>query len=198
MTTAIILSAGQGKRLLPHTEHCPKCLLTVKDKTVLEWQVDTLLAAGISEISIVTGFHAELIEGVIERRYKNHAKVSTILNPFFDVSDNLASCWLARHVMQDDFILVNGDTLFEEAIMDRVLSSPSAPITLTIDYKEEYDDDDMKVELSELQVVHVSKSLSVGQTHAESIGLLYFRDEGPELFRKALDKNIRQTTGLKA
>jgi len=198
MTTAIILSAGQGKRLLPHTEHCPKCLLTVGNKTILEWQIDTLLAAGLTAIHIVTGFHADLIDKLINKRYSGEATVKTLLNPFFDVSDNLASCWLARHAMQDDFILLNGDTLFEKAILDKVLNSAACPITLTIDDKDDYDDDDMKVELAGSQVVHVSKSLTEGQTHAESIGLLYFRDDGAALFRQALEENIRQPRRLKA
>ena len=197
MTTAIILSAGQGKRLLPHTEHCPKCLLSLGDKTILEWQIDTLLAAGLSEINIVTGFHATLIDELIARLYPG-AQVKTLLNPFFDVSDNLASCWLARQAMQDDFILLNGDTLFERAILDKVLHSPTCPITLTIDYKDDYDDDDMKVELAGAQVVHVSKALTAGQTHAESIGLLYFRNNGAALFRQALEENMRQPKRLKA
>ncbi len=198
MTTAIILSAGQGKRLLPHTEQRPKCLLRVGEKTILEWQVDTLLAAGIAKINIVTGFHAALIDALLAERYAGRAQLGTILNPFFDVSDNLASCWLARHAMQDDFLLINGDTLFEQAILDKVLDSASCPITLTIDYKDDYDDDDMKVALAGSYVAHVSKSLSAAQTHAESIGLLYFRGDGPALFRRALEETIRQPRGLKA
>lgn len=198
MTSAVILSAGQGKRLLPHTEHCPKCLLTVKGKTILEWQIDTLLATGIHEVNIVTGFHADLVDELLEKRYQGNGQIKTLLNPFFDVSDNLASCWLARHAMQGDFVLINGDTLFERAILDTVLNSPVSPVTLTIDFKGSYDEDDMKVELSENRVVHVSKALIPTQTHAESIGLLYFRENGPELFCAALEKAMRQSRGLKS
>jgi NDP-sugar pyrophosphorylase family protein len=43
---AIILSAGQGKRLLPLTSKRPKCLLDIMGKTVLEWQVETLAVPG--------------------------------------------------------------------------------------------------------------------------------------------------------
>lgn len=198
MTSAIILSAGQGKRLLPHTEHCPKCLLTVKDKTILEWQIEALLACGINEISIVSGFHADQVDGLLKKRFSDKEHIRTIHNPFFDVSDNLASCWLARHAMQDEFVLINGDTLFETDILNTVLSSVSSPVTLTIDYKDSYDEDDMKVELSANQVVHVSKALTVEQTHAESIGLLYFREQGPELFCAALEETMRHPRGLKS
>ena len=193
---ALIIGAGQGKRLLPLTEQCPKCLLTVKDKAVLEWQVDALLAGGISEVNIVTGFHAGMVDELIRKRYPDQVK--TLFNPFFDVSDNLASCWMARQVMDGDFVLINGDTMFERKILETVLASPKAPITLTVDFKDQYDDDDMKVELDDLQVRHVSKTLTAEQTHAESIGFLYFRGDGPGLFHAALEETIRQPKGLKA
>ena len=45
----ILLSAGQGKRLLPLTENQPKCALLLGDRTALEWQLESLAAAGASE-----------------------------------------------------------------------------------------------------------------------------------------------------
>ena len=53
---AIILSAGQGSRLLPLTEITPKCLLPVGDKPLLVRQVEVLHTCGIDEIVVVTGF----------------------------------------------------------------------------------------------------------------------------------------------
>ena len=196
MTRAIILAAGQGRRLLPLTADRPKCLLEVAGKSLLEWQVDCLLDAGIAEVMVVTGFRAEAVDAVVTRRYSGRG-VAALFNPFFEVADNLASCWLARGAMSSDFILLNGDTLFEPAVLDRLLRSPPAPITLTVDRKDVYDDDDMKVQLDGMQVRHVSKTLPHDQIQAESIGMLCFRGEGPELFRGALESAIRHPTSLR-
>ena len=126
MVNAIILSAGQGKRLLPLTESRPKCMLPVAGKTILEWQVQTLLAANIDKLFIITGFNTELVEEHINKQFSNDlARINIVFNPFYRVSDNLASCWMARHVMDEDFILLNGDTLFEPALLDTVLASTS-------------------------------------------------------------------------
>jgi len=198
MTRAIILSAGQGRRLLPLTEKQPKCLLPIAGRCILQWQLDALLESGIDDITIITGFHSELIEQLISSKYSAHPGVKTLYNPFFNVSDNLASCWQARACMDDSFLLINGDTVFEAEVLNHVLASPTAPITLTIDQKAAYDEDDMKVELEGLQVRHVSKILKPEQTHAESIGMLYFRGEGPSLFREALETAMRKPTGLKS
>ena len=198
MINAIILSAGQGKRLLPLTETRPKCLLPVADKTILEWQVETLLAAQIDQLFIVTGFKTELVEEHINERFGNCLdRINIVFNPFYSVSDNLASCWMARRVMDEDFILVNGDTLFEQPLLETVLKSAPAPVTLTVDYKDSYDNDDMRVELQDSMVKAVSKTLPDEHTMAESIGLLYFRGTGPGLFRDHLDRHMKQGTGLR-
>ena len=198
MTNAIILSAGQGKRLLPLTEARPKCMLHVAGKSILEWQVQALLAAQIDKLFIITGFNSDLVEAHIHDRFgAEQERINIVYNPFFSISDNLASCWMARHAMDGDFILLNGDTLFEPALLDTVLQSPPAPVTLTVDYKDSYDNDDMRVELHDSMVKAVSKTLPDEHTMAESIGLLYFRGEGPALFREHLDRQMKQGTGLR-
>ena len=134
-TKAVILSAGQGRRLLPLTKNSPKCLLPISGKPIIEWQIDALLASGIEEIIVVTGFQTNLVEKLLQQRYPNHKQIKTLFNPFFEVADNLASCWVARSVMDCDFLLLNGDTIFDVPLLAQVLESESAPITLSIDYK---------------------------------------------------------------
>ena len=128
MTKAIILSAGQGRRLLPLTENKPKCLLAIAGRAILQWQLDALLEAGIEEISVITGFRSDLVEQLLRSEYPDITGIEVIYNPFFNVSDNLASCWLARSSMDSDFLLINGDTIFEHSVLNCVLASPSAPI----------------------------------------------------------------------
>jgi choline kinase len=198
-TKAIILSAGQGRRLLPLTESSPKCLLPISGKTIIEWQIDALLAVGIEEINVVTGFQTGLVEALLQQRYPDHKQIRTLFNPFFEVADNLASCWIARSVMDCDFLLLNGDTVFDVSLLTQVLESESAPITLSIDYKKVYDTDDMKVQLDKKGLVkHVNKTLSEDQIDAESIGLIYFRSNGPILFRDAVEEALRYPAELKS
>lgn len=193
---AILLSAGQGKRLLPLTSDRPKCLIKVGARTLLEWQVDALLETGVREIVIVSGYRSDLVEKLVQKRYARRP-VRIEFNPFFDISDNLASCWIARGAMDGDFLLLNGDIIFDTAVLRRVLDSDPAPITLTVNFKDEYDDDDMKVQLQRGVVRRVSKTLAPQQTDCESIGMLYFRDRGPALFRDAIGNAIRHPASLK-
>ena len=198
-TKAVILSAGQGRRLLPLTKNSPKCLLPISGKPIIEWQIDALLASGIEEIIVVTGFQTNLVEKLLQQRYPDHKQIRTLFNPFFEVADNLASCWVARSIMDCDFLLLNGDTILDVSLLKQVLESESAPITLSIDYKKVYDEDDMKVQLDNKGLVkHVNKILPKDQIDAESIGLIYFRSNGPILFRDAVEEALRYPTELKS
>jgi choline kinase len=196
---AIVLSAGQGKRLLPLTATDPKCLLAVDgDRTVLDVQLDTLERCGVEQATVLIGFGAEQVERHLARTPRNRLRVSTLYNPFYAVTDNLATCWMAREVMDSDFLLLNGDTLFEDAVLKRLLADASAPINVTIDRKDEYDSDDMKVTLDpDGRLRAIGKKLPLHTVDGESIGMLLFRDAGVKAWRDALDRAIRQTEGLR-
>lgn len=193
---AIILSAGQGRRLLPMTESIPKCALRINGQALIEWQIDTLLEGGIPVVTVVLGHGADYVEQLLVKRY-DKAQVKTLFNPFFQIADNLVSCWIARKVMEDDFILLNGDTLFEPRVLEYLLQSPETPITLAVDHKAAYDDDDMKVHLQGTRLLRVGKSLPATVANAESIGMIYFRGRGPAYFRFAIESALRRPEALR-
>ena len=194
---AIILSARRGSRLLPLTETLPKCLLRVGETTVLSLQLDTLERAGVNEAIIITGFMAGSVEAEVADR-SGPMKVQTLFNPFYQVADNLASCWMAREHMTSDFLLINGDTLFEQKLAEQVIHSPPNDIQVTIDKKASYDSDDMKVTLDGTALRAIGKSLTADRTNGESIGFLRFMQDGPALFTNKLHQLMRTGDGVKA
>ncbi len=197
---AIVLSAGQGKRLLPLTAEVPKCLLPVDgDRTLLGFQLATLAACGIGRVNVVSGFGVEGVERLLAGTPIPGLTVELVFNPFYAVSDNLASCWVAREAMSEEFLLLNGDTLFEPTVLRRLLASPAAPVTVTIDHKLDYDDDDMKVSLDdEGRLVAIGKRLKPEAVQGESIGLLLFRGAGVRRFRAAVEGAMRRPEALRA
>ncbi|MBC9176392.1 phosphocholine cytidylyltransferase family protein [Roseomonas ludipueritiae] len=199
---AVILCAGQGRRLMPLTETRPKCLLPVAGMPVLEWQLRGLAANGITDVTVVTGFGAGRVDEMLAGLGSFAARVRARFNPFFAVADNIGSCFLARDVLEsgsreDGCVLLNGDTLFEPAILTRLLQAPQVPITVTIDRKPHYDDDDMKVSLEGTRLRAIGKTLPPERTHGESIGMLLFRGEGGTQFTAGVEAVMRQPEGLK-
>ena len=198
---AIILSAGRGTRLGSITKTQPKCLLPVcGEESLLEYQLHTLAAAGVSEACVVVGHGAEYVESMLRDVKVPRMHVRTLYNPFFDTSDNLMSCFLVREEMKQPFILLNGDTLFETRVVDRLLASPPASLTLAVNHKSggAYDADDMKVSLDGTRLRAVSKKLPLAVVDAESIGLMIFRGDGPAHFRRALELAAREPGAKKA
>ena len=193
---AIILSAGQGKRLLPLTQDQPKCAVPIHGRSILEWQIDELVKLGVHPIHIVVGFGANTVEQILAK-YSSHHSLHTVYNPFFAQADNLISCWTAKYEMAEDFILLNGDTIFETAILERLLQAPAAPITLVTDEKRQYDADDMKVIAEGTRLVRIGKTLPLNEVNAESIGMIRFQNEGPQLFCSTIEDRIRQPESLK-
>lgn len=194
----IILSAGQGRRLMPLTADCPKCALSVAGSPVLAWQLSAISQCpGITEVVVVTGFATDKAEAIIAEFNSDRLPVRALYNPFFANSDNLGTCWVARHEMREPFVLINGDTLFEAAVLQRLTrGGAKAPITLTVDRKAEYDDDDMKVILDQGRLCHVGKKLDRSRVNGESIGMTRFDQQGAKLFRAELERSMRFGEGL--
>lgn len=191
----IILSAGQGKRLLPLTAKIPKCLLEIQGKTLLEWQVGELRKCGIDQITVVTGYGSDNVDALVQQHH-DWKNIKTLYNPEYATSDNLVSCWKVRDEMNEDFILLNGDTLFEAGVVRTLLASPETPITVTINHKPGYDVDDMKVSLENTRLVNVSKEIPPGRIDGESIGMILFRGDGALIFREGLKLALNESKSV--
>src|SRR3546814_13423692 len=100
ISKAIILSAGQGSRLLPLTSDMPKCMIDFNGRTLIEWQIEALKANGVRHISVVTGYRTQRVEDHLAA--VEGVEIETIFNPFFQVADNLGTCWIAREAMDRD------------------------------------------------------------------------------------------------
>jgi len=187
---AIILSAGQGKRLLPATADLPKCLLSVGHRSILEWQLKALAEAGVKRSVIVTGFGADKVAHHLRDVCPPGMRARTWFNPLYDRTDNLVSCAEVRPEMHGDFLLLNGDTLIPATVVERLLASQPAPVAMAVCRKAGYDADDMKVKCTAGRVVRVGKDLEAGDIDGEAIGVSLFRGDGPRLFRDAIEEML--------
>lgn len=196
---ALIIGAGQGKRLLPLTETAPKALINIGGKSLFEWQLDALVECGVSDVVFVAGFNIEAVRHEAERLARKHGHVSlrVIHNPFHAIADNLATCWTARAEMTDEFLLLNSDTLFSAPVLRKLLASDKVDVTLAIDHKDRYDSDDMKVQLDGSRLIDIGKTLEDDRVSGESIGMLLFRSNGPSHFVAALDSAMENEAALK-
>jgi len=174
-----ILSAGKGTRLLPLTKDTHKSLVKLSDNSCIsERQIRSAAESGvIDEIYIITGYMHEKIEAFVSQ-YQNLIPIKTVYNPFYDVSNNLHSLWSAVYFMYEkDFIITNGDNIYLSNIFKKIITDKKETIQVTIDRKEKYDSDDMKVSFIKNKIIRIHKDIEIKNTKAESVGLCLVQGE---------------------
>lgn len=175
-----ILAAGKGERLWPLTKNTPKSLIDFGDgTTILERQIESAVSSEMfSEIIIITGYKTEQIEAKI-KDHKSKINIKTIFNPVYNVTNNLVSLWVAHNEMQgEDFVITNGDNIYIGDVFKKIKSEANNIIQLTIDYKDEYQEDDMKVSFgSDGLIMRVHKDIPLAEVGAESVGLVLVKGE---------------------
>lgn len=167
---ALILAAGTASRLRPLTEKTPKCLLRIGEKCLLERAIDALLANGITELVIVTGFLHQQIEDFINITFPE-LKVTFIHNERYDSTNNIYSLWLAKGAVENhNFLLLDSDILFDQELVTMLLQSPASDC-LALN-RHPLGDEEIKVIVnSNNEVIAISKVCSIEKAIGESIGI---------------------------
>ena len=164
----VILAAGMAKRLRPLTDKCPKCLLAVGERTLLQRTVDAMLKAGINELVVVTGYRAEMIREFLTSHYPT-LNIHFIDNPDYAHNNNIFSLWLTRPFTEGrEFLLSDSDILFDPQIIPAVLNTEGSALAVN---RHELGEEEMKVVVDENNnIVEISKVCSVEKAIGESVG----------------------------
>ena len=125
---AIILAGGRGSRLGKLTDSLPKVLMEINGTTIIERQIKILNKIGITDITLVTGYGADLI-----KKKLSAYNVNLIQNEKYSTTDTLYAFWLAKHCMDDEFLSFFGDAVFEDQILLNLLEKKNADICLAVE-----------------------------------------------------------------
>ncbi|MBR1902275.1 MAG: phosphocholine cytidylyltransferase family protein [Bacteroidaceae bacterium] len=168
---AIILAAGMASRLRPLTLTTPKSLLRVGERSLLQRSMDALIANGVKEFCVVTGYLHEMIEDFVRKQYADSIKVTFIYNKVYETTNNIYSLWLARPFAEgQEVLLLDSDLLYDPLIVTRVLAS-DAPNVLTL-IRHELGEEEMKVVTDERgSIKEISKTCNPANAAGESLGI---------------------------
>lgn len=119
---AIILAAGMGKRLKHLTENNTKCMVNVNGISIIERTLRILDRKALNKIVIVVGYEGQKLVNYIES-LNVATPITYIWNNDYEKTNNIYSLSLAKeHLCEDDTILLESDLVFDEAIIDGVLT----------------------------------------------------------------------------
>lgn len=120
---ALMLAAGMGKRLGKYTHNATKCMLPVNGKTLIEYAIESLLAADIHKLVMVVGYKKEVLKDFLKDKYPQ-MKIEFIDNDVYDITNNIYSLYLARNALtQDDTILLESDLIYDKSIIQEIAQS---------------------------------------------------------------------------
>lgn len=175
----IILAAGMGTRLHPYTENRPKCLVELDGKSLLQHQLEIVRAYAEAKITIVGGYHSEMLESFADCLVRNER---------YDSTNMVYSLFCAEQHFSDSVIISYGDIVYSKHILE-ALAASTADISVVTDsnwhtyWQQRFDNvlDDaetLKVN-SHGDIIEIGAiPTQIGEIEGQYIGLIKLSSEG--------------------
>ena len=171
---AIVLAAGAGTRLNPMTNGLPKCLVRFGERSLVDMQVEALLAAGVDDIVLVVGYEADQVR----RHCRPLPAVRFVENPDFGSTNSIYSLWLARAFLDRETFLFNCDIVFHPALLERMLEG-GRQNAIAVDSHAPRVAGEMNVRIRATgEVAAIGKDLDPSDCQAQSVQLARFDSAG--------------------
>ena len=128
---ALILNSGMGSRMGVLTSEHPKCMTEISPReTILSRQLTQLAEAGVKQVVITTGLFEQVLKDYCAS-LDLPLEYTFVHNPDYRITNYIYSIYLAREVLDDDILLMHGDLVFENEVLDRVLASETSCMTVS-------------------------------------------------------------------
>ena len=186
---AIILAAGEGKRLRPLTDDRPKAMVKLFGMSLLERQINTFRECGIEDIIVVTGYKDEKIDLTNIKKYKNFDYANTNM---------VETLFCAENEMDEQIIISYGDIIFEKKVLTSLINSDEDySVVIDKNWKKywEYRFADPLIDAESLRLDSMNNIIEIGQTaknikdiQGQYIGLMKFQGSGLKFLRNFYQK----------
>ena len=123
----LILNSGVGKRMGVLTNEHPKCMTEISPtETILSRQLRQLAEIGVTEVVMTTGLFDDVLVNYC-RSLELPLRFTFVKNPLYDKTNYIYSIYCAREYLKDDdILLMHGDLVFENSVLDKILESVSS------------------------------------------------------------------------
>lgn len=189
---AIVIAAGRGRRLAPHTDEMPKCLVPIRGRPMLVRQLDAFRAHRLTEFVIVRGYRAEVLE---RRRAELGAGVRFVENRDWERNNILQSLFTAEAELDGPVLLTYADIVFAQELVGQLLDAPGdVCLVIDRDFAKVYEGrTEHPLEEAEVAVIDDDgrvravgkRAVPVAQASGEFIGLARLTARGVEALRAA-------------
>ena len=190
---ALILAAGFGSRLAPITDNLPKSLVPVNGKPILFKQIENLLENGITDITVVSGYKAEILERAVHDAFSD---VKVIESVDYATTNNMYSAYLGiKEIGTDGFLMMNADVFFDSSVIKALLECKASNAIVTD--VGNYNKESMKVILRDGRLVAISKAITREDALGSSIDVYKFDKTGATAFFNKCREYIEERKEVK-
>lgn len=129
---ALILNSGLGSRMGVLTSEHPKCMTEISSKeTILSHQLKLLVDVGIEEVVMTTGYYDSILVNYC-KSLDLPLQYTFVNNPLYESTNYIYSIYCARkYLVDDDILLMHGDLVFENEVLDKVMSNDNSCMTVS-------------------------------------------------------------------
>jgi L-glutamine-phosphate cytidylyltransferase len=203
---AILIAAGRGRRLGPHTEEIAKGMVDIGAHPIIGWQWRALQAAGITDVTVIRGYKADVLSDFITNLLApSGARIAFVDNHDWQTNNVLLSLAQARDALNQATLLLYSDIIFTPAVACAAAASPH-DIALVIDreFRSIYegrtehplDEGEVADLFDDGRVRRVGKrALSPHDAVGEFIGLVKLSAHGAAVLRQRIDQLLIDFAG---
>lgn len=187
---AVILVAGEGKRLRPFTDTNPKCFAAVHGRTILENSLEALAANGCERVRIVVGHLGQKIEAAITTKHRG-MDIQFIHNEAYQSTNSMFSLALGLRGLAHPSWVLEGDVFFDKTILD--LQAPGDLCWFVDSTSRQMDGAYVEMDPSGRALsLNIVRDLSLLQPNQhKSIGILQLSVHGMDKLLEWLEDGIR-------
>lgn len=176
---AILLAAGKGSRISRNIKSIPKSTLEINNIPLIRRNVVMLLERGI-EVIVCVGYQKERIYEVLY-----DLPVKYYYNPFFKVTNSIASLWFAKEELNDDVLIINADVYFGENILESIICDNRNCVLMT-DIKR-IEQGDYFFKLKQGCICKYGKELPIEDRSCEYVGIGKIRSSFIKKFKNRMN-----------
>lgn len=165
---AVILAAGRGQRLGPAGEEKPKGFMQFGSKPIIQESVEKLLDVGVRRIILVVGHLASYYE-TFAAEYPDI--IELVYNPDFASSGSMNSLYRAEALIDQDFLLLESDLVYERRALPAVLAASGATVLLVSGATGSNDEVYVEVQGKQLHNLSKQRAQLQGEVIGELVGI---------------------------
>ena len=167
VNTAVFIAAGIGSRLKECFDSRPKGFLPVGSQPIIERSINILLSNGIERILIGTGYKSEFYDELTEK----YSQIECVKNVDYEKSGSFYTLYNMKNYVEDDFILLESDLLYEERAVTLLLNDDRKNIIIASDWTKSGDEFFIEVDEENNLAMMSKNKYELKNTYGELVGI---------------------------